>query len=76
MKIEIQHNGITYAIQSYKKDDQANICPLIQNVGSIIIDLKNKKIVGTYGKADKYWNDIVSSINLDELINSIDNQFN
>ena len=74
---KIHVDGITYLIQSYKKNQRANLCPRIDSYcySSVVIDLEAKKINGTWGKEDKNWKELTSKIDVPKLIKELDSYF-
>ena len=74
MKIrKIKLNGKPYLVQSFKQGSHANIISDSERL-SFTIDLKNKKVDGSYGMQTEYWREKANGINIDELIFVLNNR--
>jgi hypothetical protein len=68
--IKFQYIGTAFIVQSYLKNDFANICEV--NGESYRIDFVNK-LITTSAKETEFWKQKSNEINLTEIENIIDN---
>lgn len=68
--IKFQYIGTAFIVQSYLKNDFANICEV--NGESYRIDFVNK-LITTSAKETEFWKQKANEINLTEIENIIDN---
>ena len=68
--IKFQYIGTSFIVQSYLKNDFANICEV--NGESYRIDFVNK-LITTSAKETEFWKQKANEINLTEIENIIDN---
>jgi len=67
---KFEYKGTAFIVQSYLKNDFANICEV--NGESFRIDFVNK-LITTSAKETKFWKQKTNEINLTEIENIIDN---
>jgi hypothetical protein len=68
--IKFEYIGTAFIVQSYLKNDFANICEV--NGESYRIDFVNK-LITTSAKETEFWKQKANKINLKEIENIIDN---
>lgn len=59
-------NGVEYIVQSYLRNDFANIVRVDPRL-SFRIDLQELKVDGSSGKQDKQWKELASSIDCGKI---------
>lgn len=68
--IKFEYKGTAFIVQSYLKNDFANICEV--NGESYRIDFVNK-LITTSAKETEFWKQKANQLNLTEIENIIDN---